>query len=530
MQSLQIVGQNEPTYAPQRRWEVHLFAILFVGVLAVTPLVVLAGAVFGFLQVLSVGVVLAVLIVILRWPVMGVYLVVACATLVEQDPLTYHIGTDSLYIFHWPTNLAGLPERPIGFLVLFVLLVYILRCIALRQRAVGGGPLLWAYLAFLACVALGVVHGLQTGGQFKIIVNEVRPLWYFFLAYLLAYNLMSHQRQIRVVLWILVLGTAVKGIQGTYVVFVVLHGHLSDQNEIMNHEQSFFFVAVMLIIVLSILHTRDKPLLIAALLSLPCDVIALVANNRRADYVALALGIVVMWVLVTIVKPRARKGLVISLTAFLLLGAAYVVAFSHDGGTLGKPANALISVISPSTADTRDQASNLYRQIEYYDERVTAKQSPIVGYGFGKPYLQPIMLPDIESLDPLYLYVGDNTIYWIWVRLGLLGFAALWYLFGSMMTRMGMILRRLHDPDLQFYLIFALTMTVLEVVLAYADYQLFFYRNVFLIGTLVAIAMRVPAMAARESTEGHDSRGLDVAGAQSKSVPQPCEEPAVLVG
>ena len=35
-------------------------------------------------------------------------------------------------------------------------------------------------------------------------------------------------------------------------------------------------------------------------------------------------------------------------------------------------------------------------------------------------------------------------------------------------------------------------MTVMEIIVAYADYQLFFYRNVIYIGLLAGILMRLP--------------------------------------
>ncbi|HST87444.1 MAG TPA: hypothetical protein VLJ14_03620, partial [Ktedonobacterales bacterium] len=171
-----------------------------------------------------------------------------------------------------------------------------------------------------------------------------------------------------------------------------------------------------------------------------------------------------------------------------------VAAFSHSGGAFAQPARAVISTIHPDTSDARDYSSNLYRQIENADLKFTIKQSPIIGYGFGKPFLQPVLLPNILDLDPYYLFVPHNTIYWVWMRLGFVGFLALWYIFGSIIVRGCQIARRLRDPYLQLVAVYVVAVTFMEVILAYADYQLFFYRNVIYLGLLCGLLLNLPKL------------------------------------
>lgn len=478
---------------PHKQNDLLLFIVIFVIVLSLTPLLVVAGVKVGFSLVLvGIGALLLAAIVV-RWPASGFYVIVGCVLLIEQNPLQYPDGTDRLYIFYWPPNMAGFIERPIGIVMLFVLLALVLHHLAKRQRLLSGGALFFPFLCFLLCVAFGVVHGLISGGNFKIIVLEIRPLWYLFLSYLLGYNLVTHKKQIRNFLWAIIIGAGVKGIQGTYIVLVYLHGHLQGQNEIMAHEESFFFVALILLVILFSLHYNYRPQFFAALLVMPCLLVALIANNRRADYSALLIGIMVSWALAILVKPQARKGLVIALIIFVALGAAYVVAFAHAGGSFGEPARALMSVIQPSHADARDIASNLYRIIENYDLKYTVRLNPL-GLGFGKPFLQPILLPNIVTLDPYYNYVPHNTIYWIWMRLGPIGYFALWYLFGAIIIRGCLIARQLRDRYLQLVAIYIVAIVFMEVVVAFADYQLFFYRNVIYLGLLTGLLLKLPTI------------------------------------
>jgi hypothetical protein len=471
------------------------YVVIFAVTLGLTPLLIIAGASFGFAQTLAtIGALFALAVVPWR-PIFGLYLMVACAVVIEQEPLLAGpIGTDRLYIFTWPAKLQGNIERPIGYVCLVILAVIILARLLRRQRPLIGGRLFYPFVLFVAALLVGVLHGLASGGTFRIIVLELRPWWYFFLAYLLAHNIVSSVKHVRNILWITVLGTAFKGAQGVYIVYTYLGGQIGGHNEIMAHEQSFFFILVILLLVLMLLHRVQPWFMVVILVSLPCLLIALVANNRRADYVALMIGIGVAWVLTILVKPESRRPLISALLICMVLGTGYVVAFQKTSGSLGEPARAVISVFNPNAASARDAASNLYRTIENYDLKYTEAQSPILGYGFGKPFLQPVMLANVFELDPYYLYIPHNNVLWIWMRLGPLGYGALWYLIGTALIAGCLIARRLHDQQLRFFAIFAVAALAMEVILAYGDYQFFFYRNMIFIGILLGVLMKLPAI------------------------------------
>jgi hypothetical protein len=487
--------------AAEKRSDLLLFLVIFVTVFFATPLLVLVGAATSFGYLLGILAALATAGLVVKWPITGLYILTGCVVLVEQEPLSTPIFTDKLLIYHWPASLNGLPERPIGFFMLFVLLVYLCHRLALRQRVLWGGPLFLPFLFFLLAVVMGVAHGLASGGKLQIIVLEVRPLWYLFVAYLIAYNFISQKRQVRAILWMLIVGAGVKGAQGVFIFLVLFHGSTAGHNEIMAHEESFFFVAMVLLLVLFFLHHRYRWQVIVLLVILPFALLATLANQRRADYVALLVGLIVAWTLVFIVKPQARKQLATGMVLAAIFGTGYVLAFSHAGSSLAEPARAVISIFDPNAADPRDAASNFYRDIEDLDLKFTVKQSPIIGWGFGKPFLQPTPLPNIQALDPYYNYVPHNTIYWVWMRLGAIGYSLLWYLLGAVIVRGCMIARRLRDTYLQLVAIFIVSATVMEIIVAYADYQLFFYRNVLYLGLLLGLLMKLPALDMDEEKE-----------------------------
>ncbi|MBE3560371.1 MAG: O-antigen ligase family protein [Ktedonobacteraceae bacterium] len=490
--------------AKRRRSDLLLFIVLFFTLFSLTPLLILSGAAVGFSVLLGLLLALLLAAAIIRWPVLGFFVLAGCALLVEQEPLPTPIFSDTLYVFHWPPQLEGFVERPVGLLALFALLVWLLYRLVQRQTSLRGGFLFWPFLFYLLCAIGGALYGLATGGNLKIIVLQTRPFWYMFVSYLLAYNLVTQKSHIRNFFWLVIASAGIKALQGLYIYLVLFQGDLKGHDTIMSHEESFFFAALLLLVVIFCLHHRYRPQLFAALGVLPVVLVAMVANQRRADYIALFIGAVVVWVLVFRIKPAARKALLIGLLLCIVLGVGYVFAFARAEGSFAGPARAVISLFDPSATDARDASSNLYRTFENNDLKYTVKEYP-AGLGFGKPFLQPqpltLIFPKILEFDPYYNYVPHNTIYWIWVDLGPIGYFALWLLIGTIVVRGSIVARQLRDPYLQVVAIYVVAITLMEVVVAFADYQLFFYRNVIYLGLLCGLLAKLPALDQIEQKE-----------------------------
>src|SRR5215467_3926145 len=97
--------------AARKRGDAYLFIVIFITMFSLTPLLVLAGITIGIGLVLGGFVSLIVTTLIVRWPLVGFFMVAACAVLVEQYSVLAPILTDHLYIFYWPPALEGLIER-----------------------------------------------------------------------------------------------------------------------------------------------------------------------------------------------------------------------------------------------------------------------------------------------------------------------------------------------------------------------------------------------------------------------------------
>ncbi len=477
--------------AIRKRNDIFLLIAIFIIALSLTSLLIVGGLTGGPGIALGAMVSLVLAVLVVLWPIVGFYLVALSTLLVDQSPLLTPVLTDHLNVFYWPPSLEGLIERPIGFLFIFILLTVACRRIINGQHPLQGGKLFWPFLGYFLCALCAVVHGVINGGDFKIIVNEIRPFWYVFVSYLLAYNLVTHKKHIYLLFWFVILCAAVKALQGLYIYLIFLHGNLAGHREIMSHEESFFFVSLFVLLTLFYLHHRYRPQLRLTLLIVPCVIVALVANQRRADYIALLVALAAVWLLLFCLKPHARKKLLALMLICAVLGISYIAAFANSTSVIGAPAHGLVSIFRP---DAQNASSNLYRTIENYDLKYTARQDPLLGVGFGTKFLQPLRLPDISIHDKNYLYIPHNTLYWIWMRLGLIGFFAFWYLLGAAIIRAGIILRSLRDPYLQLTAIYIVGMIFAEIIVAYGDYQLYTYRNVIYTGLLVGVLMKLPAL------------------------------------
>lgn len=483
----------------RKRSDILLFIVIFAMTFSIAPLLILGGLNIGLGLLLGIPGALIITYLLIRWPLTGFYLIAGSALLVEEQPLTTaSVLTDHLYIFYWPAGLEGQIERPIGYLFIFVILVVVCHRFINRRQLLHGGGLLWAFLFYLLCVLGGVLHGLTSGGDLKMTVVEIRPFWYFFESYLLAYNLIRHKRDLYAFFWLVIVAAGVKGLQGVYIYLVVLHGDLAGYNSIMSHEESFFCVALILLVVLFCVYYRYRPQLSAALLVLPCVIVTLIANQRRTDYIALLLGLAMTLALVFVIKPEVRKFLVVTVLLITILGTSYVLVFSGSNSLFAAPARGIVSIFNPTVSGAGKADSNLYRTVENFDLVYTVKQNPLIGLGFGKPYPEPIPLttvfPGILAVDMNYAYVPHNTIFWVWMRLGIIGFSSFWYLIGAIIVRGSLIARRLKDRYLQLIAIYVIGVVAMEIVVAYGDYQLFAFRNIIYVGLLAGVLMKLPAI------------------------------------
>jgi hypothetical protein len=456
---------------------------------------------------------LAVTPMVLRRPALGLYILMAAAVAIETDSLTFGMrATSAIPFFHdlnGVTGIGALWVNPAELLIVVTAVGWLLRDGAGDRINFKPVPLMAPITVFMAAVAFGVIHGLVTGGDVKIALWTVRPLAYFYLTYLLTLQLLTDRRQITVLLWILVAGVALKGVIGWWRYYVDLGSNLNGlsqgtgMNSLMAHEESFFYVGIILLAAVQILYGASRAQRAATLLALPLVLVPFLANQRRAGSLALMVGVVLLCFVTASLLASRRRAILTTLVVAAVVVPFYAAMSWNSTSLASEPVRAVKSGVSP---DSRDLSSNEYRDIENLNLVYTVRTSPILGIGFGKEMVEKVPLPDISAQFAWYKIEPHNSILWVMMTTGISGFLLFWYFAGGAIVRMLLVARRLPSNLDKGIAVYGLLMLASSFVFALLDQGLLSMRTMIFVGILLGAVFALPRLAASESD------GLETAG------------------
>ncbi|MEA2503719.1 MAG: hypothetical protein QOG36_762, partial [Actinomycetota bacterium] len=220
-----------------------------------------------------------------KWRQAGVFLLLGAATMVEQ--FTYSAGTHpGVFTTHIPLYGGVTKGGGVSLLDLLIGLVFVfwlMRGVLDRSWEAPRSPVSRGLIALLGLVVLAVGIGLSRGGKSQVILYEVRPWFYLSVAYLLAGSLLRTRTALRGVMWVLVIGTGFKALQGVQMYIAVRHQPVPPE-VILSHEESFFF-GIFLILTLSLwlFGVRGRLRSVATWLA-PAVLLSDMANARRTAW------------------------------------------------------------------------------------------------------------------------------------------------------------------------------------------------------------------------------------------------------
>lgn len=504
--------------------------------LLVAPLMALVVVGFGIglgvstaqpFPMIALSVLLIIAAMVWKRPIFGIYLLVAGTVVFEAFRLNFPDSfTDTIPFFQSFAN-SGLPLPlfPVELLMLAVIGIIILKRIATRATPLQTGPLFWAGLFFSVMVLTGVIHGIMTGGEFSMALWEARAQFYLFLVYLAVYNLVETRTQVRRIMWVFLAGIAFKGIVGSFR-FVVILGldasrinEFTDYNSLLAHEESYFFAMFLAFIGITLLLRSNKSQLFFTLVFAAPVMLAFLANQRRAGTLALILAIMITGFLVFAVAKWRRKQLaLLAILAFLLL-PPYVVLFGESNSLIAQPAHSIASLWRPSD---RDSSSNVYRDLERENLKINIVNAPIVGQGYGKPIPIHVIFPDLTSIFDLWAFIPHDTIFWVWMRLGIFGFIAFWFWAGRSVLVATHAAVTLREPYHKGIAILTVAMMAGWLAIAVVDMGLVDFRSTVIIGAFTGLAAKLPlvekgALERRQHKERRDEEEAEVSAQLSAS-------------
>jgi O-antigen ligase len=277
----------------------------------------------------------------------------------------------------------------------------------------------FAWLSIAAVLWMALV-GLAQGGSFRFVLWQcVRWLYLPILYALMRQGLRGPQDATLVAKVVLGAGLF-KAAEAIALRFkfpsIELMSHATS-----HHDSVLFATCVAILAALLLEMPTNRNLRLFVFLS-PVYLWAMVANNRRLVWVELSIVAVFFWV-VTPKLPFKRR-----LARMAIFSAVPLLLYSGLGwnsqSALFAPVQKLRSVV-----DANRDASTLWRDLEDFDLIFTYVENPILGRGFGHPFIEKVRLPDVTADYELEPYIPHNSVLGLWAFGGLLGFSLLWALF-----------------------------------------------------------------------------------------------------
>lgn len=397
----------------------------------------------------------------------------------------------------------GLSVSPLEITTIVALGLTMYRNLVRIRRPLMSTPLLVPLATFGAFAVLGLARGLSRGGDSRAALFEIRPLLILPLLYVLITNVCTSRTDYRRVFWAAMVGIVVQSLLSLRYLSGLTPVARDALESLGEHGSSIGMNVIFVAFAIALAYRGvSNPLRFALLIaSVPVMWVYLVAQ-RRAAVVALVVGLV-LFAIMLFWRQRRTFWKVIPLVTLLFLG--YVGAFWGSDSSAGFPAQAVKSVIAPGDVSEEDRSSDLYRELERLDLSATIRSSPVLGIGFGQPFLRPFPLADISVFE-FQRYIPHNSFLWIWTKLGYGGMVTLLYIVGRSMMQGSQRARASPDGIDALVALSAVIFVAMYVVFLYIDIA-WEPRNVVLLALSMAICtgpleQHLPLAGSQPSTSG----------------------------
>jgi len=391
------------------------------------------------------------------------------------------------------TGIDPLVFNPVELLLVIMVAAWFWRATISREWHLYRIPNTGIAVVFLLMLIFFTGFGLARGGDWKAALWEIRALYYLCFVYFLASQIIRTRRQVQICVWIIIIGVAIKGFQGCWRYFITLNRDLGTLRAILGHEDSLFIVTMFTLLAAYYFlghRGREFKFLVA---TLPMNLLTFIFNQRRITYGVLGLSLAL--VVAMLPKDQLRKALRVVIP-FTILFALYTAAFWNKTGTLALPAQKVKSMFVQQEG-TQDNESNEWRKLELINLKATIRAFPL-GIGFGNQYLMVVSEGDIGAEFPLWRWIPHCALFWVWIKTGFIGFTIFWLFFGTAIVQAMIDYRAMRDPYFKALALMIILFIVGQVIIAYYDLQITFYRNMIYLGAAMALGASIRRIEAAE--------------------------------
>lgn len=438
----------------------------------------------------------------------SLFLLIGCVLLFEQfgipgfNPLTHSIDyfKNIKEISYLPTISAGVMNIIEIHLALILFFWMFNLCIS-KRFSFTRIPVWGALLLFAGWMLTAFAYGLKTGAQFLTAIWEVRALFYFMIMYIAIPQAVQTKRQLNILLWIIIVAITIKALQGVGR-FVSLGFSFQGWAALTSHEDPVFMTTLfMLLAGLLLYNVRNMQRRVLIFLFLPL-LAGFFVSQRRAAIAGLIMATAALFMLLSGKKQWNFLKVAVPVVIVILI---YGAALWNSNSKLARPVQMFKSgvVQSEEEISSKDYYSNLFRYHENYNLAYTFRKYPIIGTGYGKRFIQPLPLANINF--PLRDYIPHNQIIWVIVKSGSVGFFFFWFFFNAFAFQGVYVLKNLNSPYLKAICVMIVLAIINQMTISFFDLQLTYYRNMIYLGTLMGLLPVLQEIDHKQITKSEDN-------------------------
>ena len=404
-------------------------------------------------------------VAILLRPRYGIYLVVFFALAGDLDLMYWYpfeknfSSAESIFYVNDKIIISPL-ESYIGFIIFS----WIIRITLKRDFRFYAGELLLPTILFGGSLVVGLLYGMGTGGSPVIALWEARPIFYMPVMLIATSSLIEDRGQIKILMWLCIIAIFIEGLIGSYIVLIELRGNIRSVDRLAAHSSAIHMNTFFIFFAASWLYRVAYAKRLVLLFMIPPIALTYLASQRRASFVSLGIALVI-FAFILFVENRRVFWMIAPVAG--IIAVAYIGVFWNSTSSIALPAQAVKSIIAPDP-NSVDESSNIYRVIENVNVSYTVHESPLFGVGFGKKFFVVIPMADISFFD-WWEYIVHNSIFWFWLKTGVIGFISMLALISSGIMLGVRVIWRLPGEELNAIAVVCMLYVVMHFLYAYVD-------------------------------------------------------------
>lgn len=456
--------------------------------LAVVAMVVLASLIATLMAMVlleiaaGIAIFMAVVALTIWRPRYGLYTAVFLAVVFEpfpDDPIMYTGWVIHSNVSSW-TPLSFVNFSTIELLVAITGLVVLANAV-LDQRMPPMPQLMWPIMIFVGLIGLSIAYGYITGGSVNVSLWETRSMVLGSFIALLAPSVLTKKEHVHHLINLICIAVALLSVEIIWRRFTLLADAPKGSIDLAFAHETPIIMNFVVVLLVARLVWPASGLQRLTLLLVPLIVYAQMLTERRAGWVSLDVGLVLVAIFVLRLRPKVFCFVVVPL---LILYGGYLAAFWNAEGAIAQPARAVRSINDP---EGRDVYSNEYRNIERANVRMNIKAHPLTGIGFGQPYTFYFPIADLSATWPFFRYMAHVSLLWLWMKAGVTTFVVFLTLMGAAIVRGVQLLKRTSHDQSAPVLVAVVSGLLMLVVYSFVDVALTNTRAMMLLGFVLGV-------------------------------------------